>query len=331
MSWRWQEASPLPRQDGLTAAAAFDGRYLIDPSRADAGRSLVVIDTANQEVAVKHVVRDYGDGWRTDRAWLVAPWLIVAELNAFDPDAAGSRLYRYDLRSGAGEEVTIKAGFPAPWIVWDIQSSTAVFDTRDAATQTSCIWTFDIDALTWEQQWCEPQGWIVGWLRLGPGLAVTFRSQEGPHDGLEPCVRLYRTSLENDDEPTEIDLQHACQAFSGAGGADWTAWSEVGLHAEDIEYSPGFAVSSASGIRSLGAVETGSLTACGEWVYWQGRAVGPQHETLVRWRPGEHAQVVFEARPGDLMGMQQCDGGWLTITTVVPGQTETIHYADTRQ
>ena len=284
----------------------------------------MVVDTQSGGVAAQHRVRGFEAGWRTDTAWLLAPWLLVTEANTLEPGAEPLRIYRYDLRTGDSVTVTRLTEFPEASLVWDAADGLAVFDTMHLDRLTSCYWTLDVAALAWRRVWCGPRTWIVDWLRLGPGPTVTLRLQEDPHDGLEPCVRLFRHPLTTDEEPTEVPLQTPCQAFSGAGGSDWTAWSEVGLHSEDIGESAGFAQLPDGRVVSLGYVATGSLSACGGWVYWQARMTRPERPTLVRWRPGEDAQLVFEGRSGTLLGRQECNGGWMTIMVAVPGETETV-------
>jgi hypothetical protein len=152
--------------------------------------------------------------------------------------------------------------------------------------------------------------------------------QEDPRDGQEPCVRLFTLDLAGNKDPTEVSLQTTCLAFNGAGGPDWTAWSEVGLHSEDLGESRGFAQSPDATLVDLGWVETGTMTTCGDWVYWQGREGTQQPQPLLRWQPGSSAEIVFEAGVHTLMGGQECAQGWLTVVVAEPGGSRTIYAAE---
>jgi len=325
VDWEWQQLGVAPLLEWSAASSVFDGRYLVDQARSTR-RSTFVVDTADGSVVVRHRVADVEAGWIPHQAFLSDPWLIVTEANTID--RGGSlRAYRYDLRSGEHERLDTLEGFPEPGLSWSVANGLAVFDTKHLDRLVDCLVTADIETLEWRERWCGPTLKLVDWPRPGPDGTVTFRLQDEPVPEAEPCVRLFRLSLADDEEPVELPLQELCKAFSGAGGPDWTAWSEVGLRAEFIGRSKGFAQLPDGTILSLGRVQTGTITACGDWVYWQDDVAARSSERLYRWRPGREAEIVFETPVNSLLGTQQCANGWLTVVVADEGATETTYAA----
>lgn len=288
---------------------------------------VVLFDTERGVDVVRHQVRDADAGWVAHDAFLSGRWFLVTESNATAPFETGLRIHRYDLESGERDRVDGTDDLPEADLEWSVADGLAVFDTKHRDRLVGCVVTLDIDTLDWRERWCGPTGKLVDWARLGPGGTVTFRLQDEPVPEAEPCVRLFRLNAAGDEEPVELPMQEACKAFSGAGGTDWTAWSEVGLRAEFIGRSRGFAKLSDGTILSLGRVQTGTITACGDWVYWQDEVPTRSAERLLRWRPGRQAEIVFETSVNSLLGTQQCAGGWLTVVVADEGATETTYAA----
>jgi hypothetical protein len=321
-SWDWQEVGTLDRRREFSASPTFDGRYLIDVTRSRRG-SVVVVDTRGGSVVINHEVPDFNAGWATDRAWLMDPWLLLTETNHLRP--APTRVYRYDLRTAQRVELSAIAGFPSAYLVWSAADGLAVFNSDHPRRLLSCLVVMDVSALTWEQRWCGPEGWLVGWAQIGADGTVTFRLQEDPRPDTEPCVRLLRMALDGVGQPDEIMLNEECHAFSGAGGFNWTAWSEVGLRDEDIEDSHGYAELEDGTLVDLGYVETGTISACGEWVYWNDYVAWASAERLIRWRPGEPKEVVFTTPRDSLLSGGVCSGSWFTIMVSEQGATEHVY------
>jgi hypothetical protein len=286
---------------------------------------VVVVDTKDGHVVIDHMVPDFADGWATHGAFITGPWLIVTEANTLH--SSDVRAYRYDLRSGTQIDLNGKGSLPAPGDIWSVSDGLATFATNDVDRLVSCLIVFDVASLEWRERWCDPQEQFVDWVRLGPGGTITFRLQESSVPEREPCARLFQLQEAGSDTPTELPLQETCKGFSGAGGPDWAGWSEVGLRSPSIARSHGYAQRPDKRIVGLGDLQTGSLSACGDWLYWQVEVPASSSVQLRRWHPGSDGEIVFETPPDSLLGRQECSGRWLTVVVAEQGATETTYSA----
>ncbi len=307
-----------------TASATFDGTYLVDITRSVRG-SAVVVDTTTGAVVLQHSVPDFDDGWATADAWLAAPWIVITETNNLDPFTLGIRAYRYDLRNGERLSITDIDGMPDPGFVWSVAYGHAVFDTAYPALLTSCLVDLELGTLTWSERWCGPKGWLVDWARMGPNDTVTFRLQEDPVPEREPCVRLLRISRAGTESAADLPLRMECKGFSGAGGSNWTLWSEVGLREPGIADSEAYVQLPDGQVASLGAIVTGSVTACGNWVLWLRNNPPDSSQSLLRWRPGEDVQMILGSPPHSLIGAPQCSDDWVTVMVAEQATTESVY------
>lgn len=324
VEWSWQEFGTSELGGESSASPVFDGRYLVDSTRSDRG-SAVVVDTTNDRIVIDHGVPDFDAGWAAHTAFLMDPWFIITEANSVG--AGAIRAYRYDLRSGDRTSLTATEGFPPPGPVWSAANGLAVFVSNDEDRRVSCLIVLEVASLQWSERWCDPGEQFVDWVRLGPEGAVTFRTQEGSVPEREPCTRLFRLAAVGDTNPTEVPLVEACKGFSGAGGVDWTVWSEVGLRSPSITRSHAYGqLPNGDGVE-LGDIQTGTVTACAGWIYWQVEVPASSSEELRRWRPGSSGEIVFETPPDSLLGTQECAGDWLTVVVAESGVTETTFAA----
>lgn len=285
----------------------------------------MVRDGPSGEVILRHDVGGYAQGWHADRAFLAGTSLVITEVDADDPFGQRTRVFRYELTTGERVQIVPSRLRPAATLEWAVAGGTAAYATKDPETRTSCLVVISLETLEWDERWCASEGWIVDWLRSGPGDTVTFRLQEDGGGAEEPCVRLYRLGLHTTEGPYELPVQDECAAFSGAGGPDWTMWSEVGLRAEYIEDSDGYAQVPDGLVIPMGMVLTGSISACGEWAYWQQYVAESQTTRLVRWRPASGVEILLEAPPDSLMGRLYCSDSWLTISIRDAAREDTVY------
>lgn len=320
--WDWKRIGPTGSEGnrlsmGSRFTASFDGRYLADPYRSS-DDSAVIVDTTTDKVVGRYVMdgSDVRQGWRIGEVQVDAPWVVVLESNGDDSvprEQKGTRAYRLDLRSGEQTFLNELDGFPptGPGTWWGYADGTLTYGSEDYSTRTSCLVAVDIEALSWEKYGCTRNA-FVDRPNIGADGKITYQLQAEPKNGAQPCVKLMHLDLADgpDAKPTEHPLHKDCIGFSGVPGADYTVWSEVGLHSAMIAESKATARLADGRIADLGTATTGSISWCDGWVYWQqpGDIV-----KLVRWQPGSDIEQVYTGKDGHILSLPKCGDGWLTL------------------
>jgi hypothetical protein len=285
-------------------------RYLVTRSSDDAGTTTVT-DRATRRVVVRHAPPS---GFVAQSPVVIDDrWALIEEIRSDGP-SPDIRAYRYDLTSGAKEDLAKVEGLPRitePEI--GSYDGTYAYSTTDSRRR-SCLVLADLATLKTRSVSCVAD---PGYL-ADPVLSadtVTFSEITAPETA-KRCKRILTAALTGG--PTRpVAAAKNCIQWSGASLRGATVWSEVGASDPDQYQSKAYLRESAGGrARSLGPIVTDTIVACGNWIHWVVRTVvnGAEHYEVQRWRNGlARPQRIYATPPDTSITAPSCQDGKLLV------------------
>lgn len=193
----------------------------------------------------------------------------------------------------------LAAGAPEPWVgSWSMGESSLTYGVRGPG-RTYCMAEVRLDTLDGDVVECAPPRHGTNQVEQAPyGFAFTR------FDDIRPAAcGMARVRRESAD-PVEVDGATPCSVWetvplAGAGAV----WAEV-PDKERIEVAEIFVRTGDGEPESLGYGTTGSLTWCGDSVWF----LRQQKSTVMRWSPDDGLQQVFGPAQEAVLSTPVCTG-----------------------
>lgn len=301
---RWTRLQRGP-VDGDHLVATY-GRYVV--SRAgDAAGTTSVVDGASQKVVVRH--RPPAGFIAQSPVVLDGRYALVEEVRSEGPSPE-IRAYRYDLTTGAKEDLARAQGFPRitePEI--GASGGTFAYATTDTQRR-SCLVVATLSSLATRVVGCVADpGYIAD--PVVSTDSVTFSEITAPGTA-KRCKRLLTAALSGGPAKPVVPAK-PCLQWSGGTVNGATVWSEV-VDASDQYQSQAY-LRDADGSRPLGTILTDTIVPCGSWIYWEVRRMtgGAESYEIHRWRSGAEPQQVYVTPPDSALSAPSCQGTRLLV------------------
>ncbi|HEY0693171.1 MAG TPA: hypothetical protein VGD71_29525 [Kribbella sp.] len=284
--------------------------YLVTRSSDEAGTTTVT-DRATRRVVVRHAPPS---GFVAQSPVVIDDrWALIEEVRSDGP-SPDIRAYRYNLTSGAKEDLAKVKGLPRitePEI--GSYDGTYAYSTTDSQRR-SCLVLAELATLKTRSVSCVAD---PGYL-ADPVLSadsVTFSEITGPETA-KRCKRILTAALTGG-PARPVAAAKNCIQWSGASLRGATVWSEVGATDPDQYQSKAHLRDSVGGpARSLGPIVTDTIVACGNWIHWVVRTIvnGAEHYEIQRWRNGlARPQRIYTTPPDTSITAPSCQDGKLLV------------------
>jgi hypothetical protein len=285
-------------------------RYLVTRSSDDAGTT-TVSDRATRRVVVRHAPPS---GFVAQSPVVIDDrWALIEEIRSDGPSPE-IRAYRYDLTSGARQDLAKVNGLPRitePEI--GSYDGTFAYSTTDSQRR-SCLVVAGLATLKTRSVSCVADPGYVADPLLSAD-SVTFSEITAPETS-KRCKRILTAALTGG-PARPVAAATKCIQWSGASLHGATVWSEVGASDPDQYQSKAYLRESIDGpARSLGPIVTDTIVACGNWIHWVVRNIvdGAEHYEIQRWRSGvERPQRIYATPPDTAITAPSCQDGKLLI------------------
>lgn len=262
----------------------------------------------------QRVVVRAGGGRQVSDVQLNEEWgLVVAEDPAGDDPQVATVV---DLTSGETRAVDDPA--PGPFGDWSLHGDHVLYGATDAEG-AYCLADLDLAAGSGDVgSWCagEREG-FTNVTETDSGITLMAFDDERPVS----CKTLAWVT-DSGIEP----LPHVteCIGWDVAATPTGVVWSEVPKPRR--QESARFFASRDGEVVELGAGTTGSLTPCGDSVFFTRDSARGKPARLVQWTADGEQRVAFEARPGgqSFLGEPACAGDVLTISSFAEGGDEQV-------
>lgn len=285
-------------------------RYLVTRASDDSGTTTVT-ERSTRRVVVRHAPPA---GFVAQSPVVINDhWALIQEIRSDGPSPQ-IRAFRYDLSTGARQDLARVNGLPRisePEL--GAYDGTFAYSSTDARRR-SCLIVAELAGLRWRRVSCvgDP-GYIAD-----PVLSadsVTFSVITAPETARR-CKRILTAALSGG-AARPITATTDCIQWSGASLRGATVWSEVAASDPDQYRSRAYVRETVAGpARSLGAILTDTIVACGSWIHWQTRAVsnGIERYDINRWRLGRTgAQRIYSSPPDAALSTLSCQDGQLLV------------------
>lgn len=294
----------------------YDGRYLVSPDPAKPS-STTITDTTTSKVVVRHTSANASSGWQVEDVFLVGAYAVVVDADPEPPyqPRPWFAATRYRLSDGSATKL---AGRPAlSGTAPEVYAADGDFAYTTDSGGRVCVATGTVASGTAATKYCSPPGWIPGYLRLdGSTLTFAETSQDSARTrAADGCRRLVRVPIggsgPSGGQPVPTD--QPCLQYAGAGGANWSVWTQASPSDTDPEQAPVVANTGGSA-RRMDTGTTGSLRSCGPWAYYLHR-VDPNTVEIRRWKPGAAIESVYRSPNPTLSTTSpvSCANGWLSV------------------
>ena len=305
-AWTQVLRQPVDGQHVVTQQS----RYLVTRSSDEAGTTTVT-DRATQRVVVRHTPPS---GYVAQSPVVIDDrWALIEEIRSDGPNP-DIRAYRYNLASGAKEDLTKVKGLPRitePEI--GSYDGTYAYSTTDSQRR-SCLVLADLATLKSRSVSCVADPGYVADPVLSAD-AVTFSEITAPETA-KRCKRILTAALTGG-PARPVAAAKNCIQWSGASLRGATVWSEVGASDPDQYQSKAYLRESVDGpARSLGPIVTDTIVACGNWIHWVVRNIvdGAEHYEIQRWRNGlARPQRIYATPPDTSITAPTCQDGKLLV------------------
>lgn len=298
---------------------AQHGRYLVTRASDDGGTTTVT-ERANRRVAVRHTP---AGGFVAQSPVVIDDrWALIQEVRSAGPSPE-IRAYRYDLRSGARQDLAKVKALPRisePEI--GAYGSTFAYSTVDAQRR-SCLVVAELASLKSRSVSCvaEP-GYVAD--PVVSADSVTFSELTAPETA-QRCKRILAAPLAGG-PVRPVAAAKKCIQWSGASLGAATVWSEVGANDPDQYQSKAYVRESPDGpAKALGTILTDTIVPCGTWIHWEVRTVanGVEKYAINRWRPGNTSpQRIYASAPDTALSTLSCHEGRLLVESAHLGAGE---------
>jgi hypothetical protein len=293
-------------------------RYLVTRSSDEAGTTTMT-DRATRRVVVRHAPPS---GFVAQSPVVIDDrWALIEEIRSDGP-SPDIRAYRYDLTSGAKEDLAKVKGLPRitePEI--GSYDGTYAYSTTDSQRR-SCLVLAELATLKTRSVSCVADPGYLGDPVLS-GDSVTFSEITAPETA-KRCKRILTAALTGG-PARPVAAAKNCIQWSGASLRGATVWSEVGASDPDQYQSKAYLRDSAGGqARSLGPIVTDTIVACGNWIHWVVRTVvnGTEHYEIQRWRNGlARPQRIYATPPDTSITAPSCQDGKLLVEAAYLGSS----------
>ena len=253
-----------------------------------------------------------GPGRRIDQVLLDDEWLVVVA-QAKD-DKRPARATVLELATGESRRPTPR---PAPGGGWAMHGGTLRYPTT-GPEGTYCLAAFHLPSGQGEVDYCAPP-------RHGFSHVVASSTTTAlmTFDDTRPVsCRTLATLTDGVAEP--VAGVPDCVGWDVAATPTGTVWSVL-PDEQQVEAGRFHATADAT-TYDLGLGATGTLTPCGDSVYFARNAAGGRPAQLLRWTPQGTLEVVYAARgtgPG-FLAEPACAGNVLTVTSFGAGGDEVV-------
>jgi hypothetical protein len=278
-------------------------RYLVTRSSDEAGTTTVT-DRATRRVVVRHAPPS---GFVAQSPVVIDDrWALIEEIRSDGP-SPDIRAYRYDLTSGAKEDLAKVKGLPRitePEI--GSYDGTYAYSTTDSQRR-SCLVLAELATLKTRSVSCVADPGYVADPVLSAD-SVTFSEITAPETA-KRCKRILTAALTGG-PARPVAAAKNCIQWSGASLRGAIVWSEVGASDPDQYQSKAYMRDSVGGLaRSLGPIVTDTIVACGNWIHWVVRSIvdGAEHYEIQRWRSGlARPQRIYATPPDTAITAPSC-------------------------
>jgi hypothetical protein len=285
-------------------------RYLVTRASDDAGTTTIT-ERTTRRVAVRHVPPD---GFVAQSPVVIDDrWALIEEIRSDGPNPQ-IRAYRYDLRTGARQDLAEVEGLPRitePEI--GAYDGTFAFTTTDARRR-SCLMVGELATLKARRVSCvAAPGYVAD--PVVSADSVTFSEITAPETP-KRCKRVLTAAL--DAGPARpVAAVKPCIQWSAAALDGATIWSEVAASDPDQYQSKAYLRESADGpVKSLGTILTDTIVPCGSWIHWEVRTVvnGAEQYKVLRWRVGlAQPQPIYSSLPDTALSGLSCQDSKLLV------------------
>ncbi|WP_139306494.1 hypothetical protein [Nocardioides exalbidus] len=247
-----------------------------------------------------------GSGRTISEVLMSTDWVVVVRQD--EAETRSSLVDVVDLATG--EKGTLAGPAPASGGSWALTGSDLYYPTY-GDRRAYCLATSALADSNGEDGWCAPRNTGFSGLTatdLGVGM-MTF-------DDSRPVACRTANLLDDSGVPQPIDGPTECLAWDVAPAYDGYVWSEVPRPKRQEEAH--FHASAYGAFVDLGPGTTGSLTPCGDSVFFVRDPQSPDEPArLMRWTADHTLEVAYEsASTGNaFLGEPACGGGVLTLSS----------------
>ena len=252
-----------------------------------------------------------GPGRRIDQVLLDDEWLVLV---AQAEDGRPAKATVLELATGEGRRLTPR---PAPAGDWAMHGGTLHYPTT-GPEETYCLAAFHLPSGQGEVDYCAPpqHGFSNVVASSTTTALMTF-------DDTRPVsCRTLATLTDGVAEP--LPGVPECVGWDVAATPTGAVWSVL---PDEQQVEAGRYHATADGATyDLGVGATGTLTPCGDSVYFARNAAAGRPAQLLRWTPDATLEVVYAARgtgPG-FLSEPACAGSVLTVTSFGAGGDEVV-------
>lgn len=295
-----------------------DGEHLVTQHRkyvvtrsSDSAGTTTVTDRASRRVVVRH--RPPAGFVAQSPVVIDDRWALIEEIRDEGPSPQ-IRVFRYDLASGARQDLAKIPGLPRVSEP-EIGASDGTFAYASTDSQgRSCLQVADLAGLKARAVNCVADpGYIAD--PIVSADSVTFSEITAPGTSAR-CKRLLTAPLAGG-PARPVPAAKKCLQWSGASLRGATAWSEVGADDPDQYQSTAYLRESPTApARALGSIVTDTIIACGNWIHWEVRTVagGADQYQIHRWQPGlARPQRVYASAPDTALTAPSCQDSKLLV------------------
>lgn len=291
----------LPAPARGESVEAVSGRYVVSHSR-DLTR-VVVRRGQSRDVLLTYAAPA---GRQVDRALLDPPSLVIVTSDPEEEEA--DEVVVVDLRSR--RERGLAAGAPPAWRgPWSLGEGVLTYGTRTLRGR-NCLAAVELDSLDGEVVECAAPRHGTAQVRHSPfGLAYGRWDDSRPF----PCTTLRVRRGQRG--PVDARGPVACRAWEAVAVEGGLVWSEV-PRPRQPDVGEVFVDTDTSRRRSLGYGTPGSLTWCGDYV-WFVRQMGVA--SVMRWSADAGLETAFEADSSEspVLTFPICSGDSIAFVVVV--------------
>jgi hypothetical protein len=310
---RWTRVQRGP-VDGEHLVATY-GRYVVRRA-GDAAGTTSVVDGTSQKVVVRH--RPPAGFVAQSPVILDGRYALIEEIRSEGP-SPHIRAYRYDLATGAKQDLGQTKGFPRitePEI--GANAGTFAYTTTDAQQQ-SCLVVAKLATLATRVVGCvKDPGYLAD--PVVSADSVTFSEITAPGTA-KRCKRLLTVPLVGGAAKSVVPAK-PCTQWSGGTVNGATVWSELPGNSANQYQSQAYLRDTATArAERVGMILTDTIVPCGSWIYWEVRQVkaGVESYQIYRWRSGSEPQQVYATPPDTALSAPSCQGSRLLVESAYLG------------
>jgi hypothetical protein len=307
--WDWDVRV---RDVPIDYAGALDEGASVRVGPAGPGGSTAVVDVSSRRTLA--TLRPTTPGRTIGAVAVAEPYVVWSDYTA---EATSPTLHVLDARSGEATTVDGRPGVAEPGAppTFALHDHRLAYTTQDVGS-TSCLVLLDLRTWRSSTVHCtdrDDQGVGDPTLTAHGLAAITF----DPRVGRRGCARPLFTRRPGAEPLEPVPGSSTCWATTALVGPDFVAWDDQRPRSPDL--ADLLVHTDADGTRALPRGDAGTLTLCGEWIYWTSWPRTGERTEVRRWRPGADIEVVHRSPSADAgtLTAPQCHGDRLTFTRTV--------------